>query len=1153
MKRRFWLLFLIVLVVFCSFLYKTFYDEAKERAINSLNERQRLHARQASLGIEDYLTNLTISLNSISQSEDIAILNLSGKKLIQAFYESNKERFQTFTRMDSNGRIIYSIPNKKVIGNDISAQKHVREVMSSHKPVVSDVFRAVQGLDVVALHVPVFNKGRYDGTIAIGINFQVIAQRYLEGIHIGETGYAWMISRDGTELYCPIPGHTGKTVFENCKDFPSILAMAEEMVKGREGVTTYVFDRVRGQVVEAVRKHAVYIPVKVGNTFWSIVVASSEEEVLSSLANFRNRLLWIIGLILLGGGLFSFYGLKAVFIVREEQKRRRVEEALQKSEEQAKQLAQENAMMAEIGRIISSSLNIEEVYKSFSDKVKELIPFDRITIGLINSEEGTHTIPYVDGVVVSERQPGAIVSLTGTTLEKVLKTRKGVFIRMDDENEIAGKFPGLLPDFQSGLRSALTVPLISRDQVIGALALRSTLPGIYTERDLRLAQGIGNQIAGAIANAQLYGRLREIEESLRRSEGKFRELYDSAPVGYHEFDMEGRITNVNRADQEMLGYSRKELIGEYVWKFTLEEDIAHREILEKLAGLRPPGHSFERTYRRKDGMTLPVLLQDRLNTDDQGKVTGMKVAIQDIAEQKRTEKALRESEERYRQLVELSPEAVFVHINGKFVYINPAATRLFNLSAPEEVIGKSIFDFYHPDYHEVIRERSKQIQDKRKPVESIEQKYIRADGQIIDVEVTGAPITYNGEQGVLTVARDISERVRADVEKTTLQEQLRQSQKMEGIGRLAGGIAHDFNNLLTVIKGYSQLSLSELRKGDPLRENIEEIRNAADRAADLTRQLLAFSRRQILEFKTLDLNQLTQDMEKMLRRIIGEDIELMIYPGEDLGSVRTDPGQLEQVIMNLAVNARDAMPSGGKLILETDNVFLDEEYARHHISVKPGSYVRLSITDTGCGMTPEVSEQIFEPFFTTKEIGKGTGLGLSTVYGIVKQSDGNIWVYSESGKGTTFKIYLPRMDEPVEVLIKKGELKDIPRGNETILVVEDEEVVRKLAVQILKKQGYEVLQAAEGGEALLVLEQHSGPIHLILTDVVMPGMSGPQLVERLQQVRKDFKVIYMSGYTDESVIYHGVQDGETNFMQKPFTLEMVGTKVREVLDEVIRE
>jgi CheY-like chemotaxis protein len=305
-----------------------------------------------------------------------------------------------------------------------------------------------------------------------------------------------------------------------------------------------------------------------------------------------------------------------------------------------------------------------------------------------------------------------------------------------------------------------------------------------------------------------------------------------------------------------------------------------------------------------------------------------------------------------------------------------------------------------------------------------------------------------------------------------------------------------------------------------------------------------------LEFKVLDLNQLIHRLEKMLRRMIGEDIELSIHPGENLGMITTDPGQMEQVIFNLAVNSRDAMPVGGKLILETENVYLDEEYARNHVSVKPGNYVRLSVSDTGRGMTQEVKDRVFEPFFTTKEKDRGTGLGLSTAYGIVKQSGGNIWVYSEPGKGTTFKIYLPRVDEAVEELEEKKYLETIPRGSETVLVVEDEEVVRRLALLVLKKQGYKVLEAAQSGDALLICEQNKEPIHLILTDVVMPRMSGPEFIDRLQQVRQDFKVLYMSGYTDEAVVHHGVREREMDFIQKPFSLEALSRKVRDVLDKV---
>ena len=391
-------------------------------------------------------------------------------------------------------------------------------------------------------------------------------------------------------------------------------------------------------------------------------------------------------------------------------------------------------------------------------------------------------------------------------------------------------------------------------------------------------------------------------------------------------------------------------------------------------------------------------------------------------------------------------------------------------------------------------------------------------------------------------------RNRGEKEMAALQEQFRQSQKMEAIGQLAGGIAHDFNNLLTVISGYSEFSLRELQGDSDLRENLEEIKKAARRAADLTRQLLAFSRRQILEMEVLDLNTVLGDLDKMLCRMIGEHIELVITFSENLGRIKTDRGQIEQVIMNLAINARDAMPSGGKIIIGTTNVELDEDYAHKHTAVKPGRYVMLSVSDTGVGMTPEVRDRVFEPFFTTKEKGKGTGLGLSTVYGIVKQSGGNIWVYSEPGHGTTFKIYLPIMDEPFEEAVERKVSKELPRGSETVLIVEDDKEVRMLAMRILKTQGYRVLEASHGGDALRVLEEWKGPIDLMVTDVVMPEMSGRELANRLIPFHPKVKVLFMSGYTDNAIVHHGVLDKGINYIQKPFTMDGLGRKVREVLD-----
>ena len=396
-------------------------------------------------------------------------------------------------------------------------------------------------------------------------------------------------------------------------------------------------------------------------------------------------------------------------------------------------------------------------------------------------------------------------------------------------------------------------------------------------------------------------------------------------------------------------------------------------------------------------------------------------------------------------------------------------------------------------------------------------------------------------QGVVGVALDITERER-------LTDQLRQSQKMQAIGELAGGVAHDFNNLLMVVKGHSQLLLERLPDSSPLRPGAQQIEKAADRAATLTRQLLAFSRKQVLQPRVLDMNDVVNGMIRMFSRVIGENIDMVFVPATDLSRVKADPGQLEQVLLNLVVNARDAMPTGGRLTIETSNIELDRSYAASHASVEPGEYVMLSVTDTGCGMSEETQSRIFEPFFTTKDPGKGTGLGLATVYGVVKQSGGYIYVYSEVDRGTTFKIYLPRviaeLDKPTGEVFASGS----GRGSETILFVEDEQSVRDLVHQYLTATGYFVLEAPDGARALKIAEGHPDPIHILITDVVMPHLSGPDLATQLETSRPGLKVLFISGYTDDTVFRHGVLEGGVAFLQKPFNLKALASKIREVLD-----
>ncbi len=520
---------------------------------------------------------------------------------------------------------------------------------------------------------------------------------------------------------------------------------------------------------------------------------------------------------------------------------------------------------------------------------------------------------------------------------------------------------------------------------------------------------------------------------------------------------------------------------------------------------------------------------------------------------------LQTSEKQYLLLAENATDVIWtMDMNLRFTFISQSTTALRGYTH-EEAMAQSMEEMVAPESLAKVMEifgRHLQLLDSGdeavwEPV-VFEADQICKDGTTVSTSNNAKLI--KGPDGlpisIVGVTHDITARKQADEERATLESQLNQAQKMESIGRLAGGVAHDFNNLLTVINSYAEFAIEDLREEDPLRVDLLQILDAGKRAATLTRQLLAFSRKQVLEPKVLCLNEIVVDLEKMLRRLIGEDIELSTSLAGDLGHITADPGQIEQVLMNLAVNAKDAMPTGGKLEIKTIDVELSEAYSSKHPDRPAGRYTMLAVTDTGLGMTEEVRTRIFDPFFTTKEMGQGTGLGLSTAYGIIKQSGGFIAVFSEPGEGTTFEVYLPRAEVKDQAQQDEPPFTD-PRGHETILIVEDEKAVRKLTRRILSSAGYKVLSAANGGEALLECERHADKIHLVLTDVVMPRMSGKELSARLTKVFPDLKVLFMSGYTDDAIVHHGILDEGTHFLAKPFTSPDLLKKIRTVLGSVV--
>ena len=618
-----------------------------------------------------------------------------------------------------------------------------------------------------------------------------------------------------------------------------------------------------------------------------------------------------------------------------------------------------------------------------------------------------------------------------------------------------------------------------------------------------------------------------------------------------------RFDFVSARAEDVLGYPAAQWIEEEdFWARHLHPDDRDAAVAARReAAARGVDHVSEYRMIAADGSIVWIRDHARVTVDAARRAARLRGVMVDVTNERCAQESLRigearldETERRYRRLVDALPDGVAVHADGRVVFINPAGARLLGASSPDELIGRTIFDFIHPESLPKSMQRMRTLVEERQPVPFETIRVRRLDGVDVWLELAGVPYVYEGRPAIQTISRDVTARVRAEAALKDVEDQLRQSQKLEAIGRLAGGIAHDFNNLLTVIGVYVELVLNAMAPSDPRRRDAEEAKRATLRAAELTHQLLAFSRRQVLKPTVLDLNEVVRDAVKMLRRILVEDIRVEAPLARVPLLVRTDRGQLEQVILNLALNARDAMPDGGTLTLHTDILDVSEEFGRRYmgVDVVPGRYVRLGVSDTGVGMDEATRLRVFEPFFTTKPGGQGTGLGLASVYGIVKQSGGYIWVESQPGAGATFTMYFPEVDRHAPDAAA-GSME--PRGgSETILIAEDDDSVRGIASRILRSVGYHVLEARNGREALDVAREYRGRIDLLISDVVMPGMGGRELADAARASRPTLRVLFTSGYTDDEILRRGLSDAGLPFLDKPFTIPLLLGKVREVLE-----
>jgi PAS domain S-box-containing protein len=1318
-----------------SALFFRIYSDIKKKAVANLNDRQMVYAQLAAAGIEEEFRNHLKTLQYLAKNKDVIHLTSNGRDLLNTLQAASPGEIRSVTRVDARGKIAFTAPEvARVVGSDISGQTHIQTIFQTKKPVLSDVFLAEQGFQAVALHVPVFRDRIFDGTLGFLISFDTIAKKYLDNIKIETFGYAWMISEKGVEIYCPIPGHVGNSVLDNCKDFPDILEMAHRMMKGEKGVTTYTFEqKTKAGEMATLKKHAVYMPIKIVDTFWSIVVATPENEVLSEIASVRNQLLTVFLILFLIFSAIAYAVARLQAQTELERKKRQMEDGIYKSAREIHDLynnapcgyhsldadgrfvrindtelswlgykreelmgrpyadvlteASRPRFAAALARLKGDKVLQEEEYElrrkdgscftalvtssALTDAQGQFVMTRSMALNITERRRQEERLreseelyrkaleSTSDGVTITDVETERYVYVNqrllktlGRPNENLVGAKADIYVHPDDvglgkkffnirkrENKESSYFESRIvrPDGSITVIGVTATDIIyqNRPAVIAFItditerkrvenALREseelyrtalettndgvtiTQDGVYVYINQRMLNTLGRPHENLIGTRQgkyvhpddwsrieeayrkrqkgepLYTnyeirvfrpdqsmiylhisavriiykgkpailtfavdvtKRKEAEEALRESEELYRTAVESTNDGIAIVQY-GKYVYANPKLLQTIGRDAEDFIGQPLGVFTIPED-RDRVLRLYAANTANDGKPLRYDMRvfKPDGSILTLDVSS-VTVRYKGRPALISF-IMDVTERKKAEEALRQSEEKYRTIIESIEDDYFeTDLEGTITFINKPCD--WTGRTREELIGMNHRQYASPEMADKVAAVFKQIYRDGVPARVTDYQVFHKDGGVCHLEMSvslirdasGSPVGFRG------ISRDVTDRLRMEEERKKLTEQLYQAQKMEAIGTLAGGIAHDFNNLLMGIQGYASIMLLEVDAAHPFYDQLKAIQTLVQSGASLTKQLLGFARAGRYEVVATDLNDLIQKTVVLFGRT-KKEIQIHEKYDEPLRTVEVDRGQIEQVLLNLFVNAWQAMPGGGSLYVETENVIFDKTSADLY-DVPPGAFVKISVTDTGVGMDEKTRQRIFDPFFTTKGMGRGTGLGLASAYGIIKGHGGMIRVYSEKGHGTTFNIYLPASAKQAQIP-QTGADAHPAGGRETILLVDDEDVITEVAGRLLRELGYTILTASSGEQALEIYRQQKSDIDLVVLDMIMPAMSGGETFERLKAINPDVRVILSSGYSIDGKAQAIMKKGARVFLQKPYRLNDLAQKIREAL------